>query len=94
MWSLYHLNIAIRLAIVSLMRTVQLTLDDDLVKQVDRRVAKLKTSRSAFAREALRQAIRKLETEEQERKWLEGYRKKPVRKGEFDVWHSEQVWPE
>lgn len=40
------------------MRTVQMTLDDELVAAVDAIVKKLKTTRSAFAHKALRDAIR------------------------------------
>ena len=39
------------------MRTVQMTLDDDLVDAVDKIVKKLKTTRSAFTRQALRKAL-------------------------------------
>ena len=39
------------------MKTVQMTLDDELVLEVDKVVKKLKTSRSAFARRALKFAI-------------------------------------
>ena len=39
------------------MRTIQMTLDDDLVKAVDRVSKQLRTSRSAFTRNALREAL-------------------------------------
>jgi antitoxin component of RelBE/YafQ-DinJ toxin-antitoxin module len=39
------------------MRTIQMTLDDDLVKAVDRVSKELHMSRSAFARKALREAL-------------------------------------
>ncbi len=39
------------------MRTVQMTLDDDLVTTVDTIAKKLGTSRSAFMRDALRSAL-------------------------------------
>lgn len=74
------------------MRTVQMTLEDDLIATVDKTVKKLGTSRSAFMREALRSALEHLRTKELERKHREGYRKKPVKKGEFDLWEQEQVW--
>ena len=76
------------------MKTVQMTLDEDLIAEVDRAVRKLKTSRSAFARQALRAALNRLVEREKERRQIEGYRRKPVRRGEFDVWEREQVWPE
>lgn len=74
------------------MRTVQMTLEDDLVTAVDRAAKSLKSTRSAFAREALRSAIRRLRTQELERKHRGGYAHKPVKRGEFDVWDGEQVW--
>jgi len=40
------------------MRTIQMTLDEDLVEAVDNIVKKLKTTRSAFARKALKDAVR------------------------------------
>lgn len=76
------------------MRTVQMTLDEDLVKAVDKAAKQLGTTRSAFAREALRSALAKVRVMELERKQREGYRRKPVRPGEFSVWESEQVWVE
>ena len=76
------------------MRTVQMTLDAKLVEAVDRAAKRLSTTRSAFTRRALQTALRELRTAELERRHREGYRKKPVRSGEFDVWENEQVWPE
>jgi metal-responsive CopG/Arc/MetJ family transcriptional regulator len=52
------------------MRTVQMTLDDDLVNQVDSVVKKLHTSRSAFTRNALRDALLNYSIEQMERKLL------------------------
>ncbi len=76
------------------MKTVQMTLDEELVARVDRAVRKLGTTRSAFARDALRMALERLREEELERKQRDGYAKKPVRAGEFDAWLDEQVWPD
>jgi CopG family transcriptional regulator / antitoxin EndoAI len=76
------------------MRTVQMTLDEDLVEAVDRAARKLRTTRSAFARRALRDALAQDRSRALEAKHRAGYARKPVRPGEFDVWESEQVWPE
>jgi metal-responsive CopG/Arc/MetJ family transcriptional regulator len=76
------------------MRTIQMTLDEHLVDQVDRAVRKLRTSRSAFAREALRAALLRLSTLERERRHRRGYESHPVKRGEFDAWAREQVWPD
>jgi metal-responsive CopG/Arc/MetJ family transcriptional regulator len=76
------------------MRTVQMTLDDDLVAAVDRAVKRMGTTRSAFTRKALRAAIEKAHVAEMERRHREGYKRKPAKPGEFGDWESEQVWVE
>ncbi len=76
------------------MRTVQMTLDEELVARVDRAAKKLGTSRSAFTRRALQDALRRLQQLQLEAKHRRGYAKKPVRRGEFDAWETEQAWPE
>jgi metal-responsive CopG/Arc/MetJ family transcriptional regulator len=42
------------------MKTVQMTLDDSLVEEVDRAAKDLGTTRSAFTRDALRAALTNL----------------------------------
>lgn len=74
------------------MKTVQITLDEDLSQDVDRAVAKLGTTRSGFTREALRRALTRMEIEALEKRHREGYERHPVEEGEFDVWEDEQVW--
>ena len=76
------------------MRTVQMTLEPDLVAQVDKAARRLGLTRSAFARRALAAAIEGLRVEELERRHREGYRRKPARRGEFDAWAAEQIWPD
>lgn len=71
-----------------------MTLDEDLVAAVDKAAKRLGTTRSASAREALREALDKVRLTQLERRHREGYARKPVRQGEFDVWGSEQVWPD
>lgn len=74
------------------MRTVQMTLDDELVEEVDRVSKLLHTSRSAFTRKALREALAHYKLEEMERKHREGYERHPVATDEFSAWETEQVW--
>jgi Ribbon-helix-helix protein, copG family. len=71
-----------------------MTLDEELVAAVDRVARKLGTSRSAFAREALRDALTRVRVRSLEQKQRDGYTRKPVRRGEFGVWEREQVWIE
>jgi metal-responsive CopG/Arc/MetJ family transcriptional regulator len=74
------------------MKTVQMTLDEQLVRAVDNAAKKLGTTRSGFTREALRAALKEVRVRELEARQREGYRRKPVRRGEFSDWESEQVW--
>ena len=76
------------------MQTVQMTLEPKLVTQVDRAARRLGLTRSAFTRQALSAALDRLRVQELERRDREGYRTKPVRRGEFDVWTRELVWPD
>ncbi|MBI4558024.1 MAG: ribbon-helix-helix protein, CopG family [Candidatus Hydrogenedentes bacterium] len=76
------------------MRTIQMTLDDELVRIVDRLTKELKTTRSAFTRTALREAIARYDTRRLEEQHRRGYQRHPVKKGEFDVWVKVQRWGE
>ncbi|MHB8793240.1 MAG: ribbon-helix-helix domain-containing protein [Thermoleophilia bacterium] len=76
------------------MRTIQMTLDDELVTAVDNVVKKMNTTRSAFTRKALKDAINQVENEMLEEKHRKGYKRFPVAKTEFSDWESEQEWGE
>jgi len=74
------------------MRTIQMTLDDDLVDDVDRVVKTLNTTRSAFTRKALKEAIKRVNIAMLEKKHKKGYEQFPAGNAEFSVWESEQEW--
>ncbi len=74
------------------MVTVQMTLEPQLIKRVDELARKFRTSRSAFAREALKEAIRKYHMLELEKKHKEGYAHHTAKKNEFGNFEKEQVW--
>jgi metal-responsive CopG/Arc/MetJ family transcriptional regulator len=74
------------------MRTIQMTLDDNLVKAVDRVSKELRTSRSAFTRKALQEALIRYNLEQLERKHRKGYEQHPVAVDEFSDWETEQAW--
>ena len=74
------------------MRTVQMTLDENLVRSVDRVVKKAHTTRSAFTRDALRAAVAQFKASQLERQHHRGYEIQPVNKAEFSVWEDEQAW--
>jgi metal-responsive CopG/Arc/MetJ family transcriptional regulator len=74
------------------MRTIQMTLDDNLVNAVDRVSKELHTSRSAFTRKALQDALVRYKLEQEEQRHRRGYEQNPVATDEFSSWETEQAW--
>jgi metal-responsive CopG/Arc/MetJ family transcriptional regulator len=75
-------------------KTVQMTLDEELVEEVDHAAEALGTTRSAYTRQALRAALDRQQEQAMERRHRVGYEAKPVAPGELDGWETEQVWPD
>jgi Arc/MetJ family transcription regulator len=76
------------------MKTIQMTIDDALLAQVDQATRALQTTRSAFIRSALQLALHQYAMQQLERQHAEGYARFPVQPGEFDLWEPEQLWSE
>jgi metal-responsive CopG/Arc/MetJ family transcriptional regulator len=75
-----------------MMKTIQMTIDDDLLAEVDRATEALQTNRSAFIRSALQLALRQHRIEQLEQQHATGYAHAPIRANEFDIWEAEQLW--
>ncbi len=73
-------------------KTIQMTIDERLLKSVDRLCRARRVSRSAFIRDALEARLAAEQVRERERRHAEGYRTRPVEPGEFDAWVGEQDW--
>ena len=71
-----------------------MTLDQALVEAVDGAARRLGTTRSAFTRKALTDALERLRVEALELRHRRGYERRPIRRGEFSGWEQEQAWPE
>ncbi len=76
------------------METIELTVDESLLAEVDRVTRSLAITRADFARIALELALRHQKTIALEQQHAQGYARRPVKPGEFDEWESEQVWGE
>ncbi len=74
------------------MKTVQMTLDEELVANVDKVVNALHTTRSAFTRQALKLALENYNVQKLEEKQRKGYKLFPSKKNEFSIWEKEQEW--
>ena len=68
-----------------MLKTIQMTIDDRLLGEVDEAARELETSRSAFMREAVRLALRQHRIAELERLHAEGYARQPIVPGELAV---------
>lgn len=71
-----------------------MTLDQSLVEAVDGAAQGLGTTRSAFTRKALTDALERLRIEALEKRHRRGYERHPVRPDEFGDWETEQAWPD
>lgn len=71
------------------MKTIQMTLDDELLAEVDTMTQTLQTTRTDFIRSALQLALRHHETLEKEQQHAQGYARHPPTPGEFDGWDAE-----
>ena len=74
------------------MKTIQMTIDDYLLQRVDQTVSALQTTRSAFIREALEQALRSCQVRRLEERDAVGYTAVPAPQNETDEWTPEQDW--
>jgi metal-responsive CopG/Arc/MetJ family transcriptional regulator len=73
-------------------KTIKITIDERLLKLVDKQSRARKTTRSGFIRDALEAELRRQRIRQDEIRHTEGYTYKPVVPGEFDVWLAEQEW--
>jgi len=74
------------------MQTIQVTIDEPLLAQVDQAIRDLKVTRSEFICEALKQTLRQHRITTLERKHEEGYFKRPPSEHELKEWAEEQCW--
>jgi len=73
---------------------IQISIQPELLAQVDQTVKKVGKNRSAFIAEALRAYLNLLKTRWLEKRHIQGYRKGPAVPEEFDIWPKEQAWPD
>lgn len=75
----------------TVMQTIQVTIDEHLLKEMDTIVSKLQTDRSAFICEVLYGAVQRFQLSKLEAQHAAGYARHPVVAGEFNDWESEQI---
>ncbi len=75
------------------METVQIVIDEELLRETDRAALRTKRNRSSLVRDALREHLQRLEVRAREDRDREGYSKRPQLKDESHLWEAEAAWP-
>jgi len=76
------------------MKTIQITIDEPLLEEVDRLTAKLHSNRSAFFRDAAQRAVQRHRIANLEEQHRRAYERRPQTREEVDEWLAEQTWEE
>jgi metal-responsive CopG/Arc/MetJ family transcriptional regulator len=76
------------------MATIQVVIDDRLLKAADRMAEKQRVNRSALFREALRAYLKNEHFRALERREREAYERAPDDMSEVALWEGVAAWPE
>ena len=76
------------------MKTIQVVLDEDLLREADREARRRKLNRSALLRMALREHLRRGSIREMEEAERLAYQRHPQKVEEVEAWAKIAVWPE
>jgi hypothetical protein len=74
------------------MKTIEVSIDERLLKEVDQTVYKLQMTRTEFIHKALIQTLRQYQLPKLEEQDAVGYVRRPVQPDEVEEWAAEQVW--
>ena len=77
------------------MKVIQVPMEEELLRAVNRRAKAKQSSRAALIRSACEEYLRRVEEEELERRYVEGYRRKPETPsvGKLGEKMAAEVWP-
>jgi metal-responsive CopG/Arc/MetJ family transcriptional regulator len=75
------------------METIQIVIDEELLRATDRAAEGAGCSRSEFVCEALRAHLKRLEVLAMEERDRLGYAARKPRPEEFGIWEAEAAWP-
>jgi metal-responsive CopG/Arc/MetJ family transcriptional regulator len=76
------------------METIQVVLDQKLLRATDKAARRAGKNRSALVRDALRLYLRETRIQELERLDREGYQRYPDTEDDLKGWERVTVWPE
>jgi metal-responsive CopG/Arc/MetJ family transcriptional regulator len=76
------------------METIQVVLDKDLLRAADKAAKRAKVNRSTLIRDALREHLKWLRTDELEMRDRRGFEQLPNSANELAIWEQVAAWPE
>ena len=76
------------------LETIQVVLEEELLKAADKAARMLKTNRSALFRDAMRAHLKRIDAAEREKRDREGYERYPDLLDQPAVWDQVADWPE
>ncbi len=76
------------------MKTIELTIEESVLAEVDQATQALEMTREDFVRTALERAVRQRELIALEQRHIRGYINQPQTPEEAAEWEDEQVWGE
>jgi len=74
--------------------TIQVVIEGELLRRVDKVARRLKLNRSALIREALRRHLKELHVRSREEADRRGYERSPENGDALNVWDAVASWPE
>jgi metal-responsive CopG/Arc/MetJ family transcriptional regulator len=74
------------------MKTIEMSIDETLLKEVDQTVYELQMTRAEFINKALVQTLRQYRLPKLEEQDAVGYARLPAQPEEVEAWATEQVW--
>jgi metal-responsive CopG/Arc/MetJ family transcriptional regulator len=74
------------------MKNVQITVDDETLRRVDRAAKPLRLKRSEIVRQALREWLRRRHVDEFEQDWIASLNGRPDEAGRAEDWLDSQTW--
>jgi len=75
------------------MKTIQITIDPELLDKIDNDEESKKNGRSAFLRQAVRYYFEHKRQKSISEKYRSGYRPELVKEDDHTIWEDEKVWP-
>ena len=75
------------------MKTIQITIDSDLLHKIDNDEESMKKGRSAFLRRAVRFYFEQKRLKSIAEKYRSGYSQALAKDDDLTSWEDEQVWP-